>query len=165
MTRVGRYFLGLRRDTLPWLFILFFLGMIVATGFYVLRPAMQPSATLQLGDGIFTTNMVMINDKQASLAIDAADLFQNQAVMLVYDYERILPVTLQPNTTAVDLVWVNNNKQVVYIVKNISSKTANQFTPTDSARYVVELAAGTVKSKAIAVGMKATFDERRVGGF
>lgn len=165
MTAVGRYFLGLRKDTLPWLFILFFLGVIVATGFYVLRPALQPSAMLRLGDGIFTTSMVMVDQKQVGAPIETATLMPNQAVMLVYGYEQILPVTLQANTAAVDLVWVNNNKKVVYIVKNISSKTIDQFTPSDSARYIVELAAGTVKNKAIAVGMKADFDERRLGGF
>ncbi|GEM_PF-781166 len=165
MTAVGRYFLGLRKDTLPWLFILFFLGVIVATGFYVLQPALQPSAMLRLGDGIFTTSMVMVDQKQVGAPIDTATLMQNQAVMLVYGYEQILPVTLRANTAAVDLVWVNNNKKVVYIVKNISSETADQFTPTDSARYIIELAAGTVKNKAIVVGMKADFDERRLGGF
>jgi uncharacterized membrane protein (UPF0127 family) len=165
MTVVGRYFLGLRRDTLPWLFILFFLGVIVATGFYVLRPALQPNTTLQLGDGIFTTSMVTVGDRQVSAAIDASNLLQNQAILRIYNYEQVLPVTLQPNTAAVDLVWLNNDKRVVYIVKDISSKTVNQFTPTDSARYIVELVAGTVKSKVIAVGMKATFDEQRAGGF
>jgi uncharacterized membrane protein (UPF0127 family) len=165
MTAVGRYFLGLRKDTLPWLFILFFLGVLVAAGFYLLRPAFQPSATLQLGDGIFTTDMVRVSAAQAGDAIDAAQLLPDQAVMLVYDYEQILPVTLQANAAAVDLVWVNNDKKVVYIVKNISSRTINQFTPTDSAKYIIELAAGTVKNRVIAVGAKATFTERRVGGF
>lgn len=165
MTGVGRYFLGLRRDTLPWLFILFFLGLIVAAGFYVLRPAFEPSATLQLGDGIFTMDMVMVNAAQASDPIDVTQLLPTQAVMRIYDYERILPVTLQADAGAIDLVWVNKDKRVVYIVKNISSRTINQFTPTDSAKYIIELAAGTVKNRAIAVGAKATFTERRVGGF
>ena len=107
----------------------------------------------------------MVDQKQVGAPIDTATLMQNQAVMLVYGYEQILPVTLRANTAAVDLVWVNNNKKVVYIVKNISSETADQFTPTDSARYIIELAAGTVKNKAIVVGMKADFDERRLGGF
>lgn len=137
----------------------------MATGFYVLRPAMQPSTTLQLGDGIFTTDMVMVNDRQATDAIDTTKLLQNQAVLRIYGYDRILPVTVQADLAAVDLVWVNNDKRVVYIVKNVSTKTINQFTPVDPARYIIELAAGTVKSKAIAVGMNATFNEQRVGGF
>lgn len=165
MTVVGRYFLGLRKDTLPWLFILFFLAVIVVTGFYVLRPALHPSTTLQLGDGVFTTSMVTISQDQAGAAINTTELLPAQAVMLVYDDERILPVTLQANPAAIDLVWVNSEKKVVYIVKNISSETANRFTPSDPAKYVVELAAGTVKNRAIAVGMKATFDEHRIGGF
>lgn len=165
MTVVGRYFLGLRKDTLPWLFILFFLGVLVAAGFYVLQPAFQPSATLQLGDGVFTTDMVMVNTAQAGDPIDTMQLLPDQAIMRIYDYERILPVTLQADAAAIDLVWVNNDKKVVYIVKDISSRTINQFTPSDSAKYIIELAAGTVKNRAIAVGAKATFAERRVGGF
>jgi uncharacterized membrane protein (UPF0127 family) len=165
MTVVGRYFLGLRKDTLPWLFILFFLAVIGVAGFYVLRPALQSSTTLQLGDGVFTTSVVTVTQAQAAAALNTTDLQPNQAVMLVYDDERILPVTLQANPAAIDLVWINNEKKVVYIVKNISSETVNQFTPSGVARYVVELAAGTVKNRAIAVGMKATFDEHQGGGF
>lgn len=165
MTVVGRYFLGLRKDTLPWLFILFFLAVIGVTGFYVLRPALLPSATLQLGDGIFTTSMVRVGQSQAAAAINTTELSPAQAVLLVYDDERILPVKLQANPAAVDLIWVNNEKKVVYIVKNISSETVDQFTPSNTARYIVELAAGTVNNRAIGVGMKATFDEHRIGGF
>lgn len=165
MTVVGRYFLGLRKDTLPWLFILFFLGVLVAAGFYVLRPAFEPSATLQLGDGVFTTDMVMVNAAQAGDPIDTMQLLPDQAIMRIYDYEQIIPVTLQADAAAIDLVWLNNDKKVVYIVKDISSRTINQFTPSESAKYIIELAAGTVKHRAIAVGAKATFAERHVGGF
>ena len=59
-----------------------------------------------------------------------------------------------------DIVWLNSDKKVVFIVKNASPEGgANTiFTPKATARYVIELPAGTVASKAITVGLAAVFD-------
>lgn len=165
MNRVGHYFLELRRDTLPWIFILFFVSVIVVTGFIVIKPSLEPSMTLRLGDGIFTTTIIDINQKQATDPIDATVLLPNQAMMARYSYEQMTPVTIRASSGAVDLVWVDDNKRVVHIVKGISSATLDQFTPSSPARYVIELSAGTVKTKTITVGSKADFEEQRVGGF
>lgn len=60
-----------------------------------------------------------------------------------------------------DIVWLNEAKQVVYIVKNASPELGESkvFAPTkDMARYVLELPAGSVENSAIKVGDVAMFD-------
>ena len=62
--------------------------------------------------------------------------------------------------TSIDIIWLDADKKVVYIVKNVSpdSGTDVMYTPKVDARYVVELAAGTVEKQHIVVGRAAVFD-------
>ena len=56
-------------------------------------------------------------------------------------------------------MWLNSNKQVIYIVKNASPKVSNSkvYQPKSLAKYVIELPAGTVTGKAIKTGAMADF--------
>lgn len=59
-----------------------------------------------------------------------------------------------------DIVWLNKDKKIVYIVKNASPSlgTDTRFVPKEMARYVLELPAGTVEKSALKIGTVAEFD-------
>jgi len=59
-----------------------------------------------------------------------------------------------------DIVWLNKDKKIVYIVKNASPSlgTDTRFVPKEMARYVLELPAGTVERSALKIGTIAEFD-------
>ncbi len=67
----------------------------------------------------------------------------------------------------IDIVWLDKDKKVVYIVKNAppESYPYENFTPKQDARYVLELPAGTVSKKSIAIGKEAMFDENAIEGW
>jgi uncharacterized membrane protein (UPF0127 family) len=60
-----------------------------------------------------------------------------------------------------DIVWMNNEKKVIYIVTDASPDlgTSKIFKPQEAARYVLEVPSGTVKSAGIQIGAVATFNE------
>jgi uncharacterized membrane protein (UPF0127 family) len=87
-------------------------------------------------------------------------------MLLVYGGDGKWTVTTQNTAFPVDIVWLNKDKQVVYIVKNAppESYPYDSYVSKDDARYVVELAAGTVGKKAISIGTTAIFDENNMKG-
>jgi uncharacterized membrane protein (UPF0127 family) len=75
-------------------------------------------------------------------------------------------VTMKDMNFPVDIVWLDSDKKVVYIVKNAppESYPYEQFVPKKKARYVIELPAGTVGGKSIDINGSATFDENNLQG-
>ena len=67
----------------------------------------------------------------------------------------------------IDIIWLDKDKKVVYIVKNAppESYPYEQFEPKEEVRYVLEVAAGTVQQKKITIGAVAQFDENNLEGF
>ena len=67
----------------------------------------------------------------------------------------------------IDIVWLDKDKKIVYIVKNAppESYPYETFVPKQDARYVLELPAGTVGPKSIVIGKEAAFDENTLEGF
>lgn len=60
----------------------------------------------------------------------------------------------------IDIIWLNKDKEVVYIVENASPDTPEKtYFPFEDTRYVVELAAGAVESAGITQGSTARFSE------
>jgi uncharacterized membrane protein (UPF0127 family) len=66
----------------------------------------------------------------------------------------------------IDIIWLDKDKKVVYIVKNAppESYPYEHFEPKEEARYVLEVAAGTVEDKKIMIDAPATFDENNLEG-
>jgi uncharacterized membrane protein (UPF0127 family) len=59
-----------------------------------------------------------------------------------------------------DIVWLSDTKQVVYIKQNADHTLGTEvtYTPTADARYVLELPAGSVADASIRLGTYAQFD-------
>jgi uncharacterized membrane protein (UPF0127 family) len=67
----------------------------------------------------------------------------------------------------IDIVWLNSNKQVVYMAKDAEIPTDSNyriFIPKKPAKYVLELPAGSIKARMIVLNSIAIFsvDESKV---
>lgn len=154
-----------RRDVVSWLVIALALVIVVTGALYVLWPQLQPHTTVRLGDGVFMAQIAKTAaDREKGLG--GSKLNGDQALLMVYDSDGRWPITMQNSPIPLDIVWLNNDKQVVYIVKNapVESSPYTMYTPKDPARYVVEFPAGTVDQKAITLNATAAFDENNVQG-
>ena len=65
---------------------------------------------------------------------------------------------------ALDIVWLDHKKKVVYMVKNVTEIDIDKmYAPDKVARYVIELPVRTVDQRAISLGGVAVFDEPKRG--
>ncbi|HEX7484478.1 MAG TPA: DUF192 domain-containing protein [Candidatus Saccharimonadales bacterium] len=152
--------MSLRKDSLSWAFIGLGLAVIGVTAYFVLMPQIRPQLTVRLGDGVFDA-IVVRSAQNETYDVNKHSLRQNQAILRIHDSSALWSVDVKKRTAVFDLVWLNDAKKVVYIVKHASGDSVPEttFRPTESARYVIEFSGGTVESKSIHIGGTAFFDE------
>lgn len=73
-------------------------------------------------------------------------------------------IVMRDMQVPLDIIWLDENKKVVHIVKNAPPELGESkvFTPVEPARYVVEIPAGSVKNSAIKLGDVADFSAKGV---
>jgi uncharacterized membrane protein (UPF0127 family) len=133
--------------------------LVVMLGISLAQKMMQPKTTLRLGDGIFTTYVAATNETRTKGLGGTKPLEPNQALLMVFDRDAKWSIWMKDVSYPIDVVWVDANKRVVHIVKNMPPDSyPDQFTPEKPARFVFEFPAGTVERKAIKVGAEARFN-------
>lgn len=78
---------------------------------------------------------------------------KNHALYFVFDASDYHGIWMNEMRFPIDIVWLNEFNEVVYIKQNVAPETFPEvFTPTRPAKYVLEFNAGFVKANAIRVG-------------
>jgi uncharacterized membrane protein (UPF0127 family) len=153
-----------RKNALSWAIVVFALLLVGVAATYVLWPRLQPHATVRLGDGVFQARIAKTPAARTKGLSGTEQLAKDEALLLAFDHEDLWKIWMKDMNYPLDIVWLNKDKEVVYIVKNAppQSYPHKQFTPKDAALYVLELSAGTVEEKAIVIGDRAAFDEKKL---
>lgn len=133
--------------------------VITAVIFVILPNMLQPTTDLRLGDGIFKARVAISEDDRIVGLSNVSKLNSDQALLMVYPSQSRWTVQINTLKIPIDIVWLNSDKKVVYIVTNASpdSSIVDLFEPKLPAKYVVELPAGTVNAKAITTKSFAVF--------
>ena len=118
-----------------------------------------PTTTLRLGDGVFNTRLALNNDNREKGLSGVEKLNSDQALLMAYPSDGEWGIWMKDMLFPIDIVWLDNDKRVIYIVKNVSPDEGVSITrkPNAPAKYVVELPAGTVDNKSISVNKVAIF--------
>lgn len=126
----------------------------------VIPRLLAPPSNLRLGDGIFKTELALNDTQRAKGLSGRSSLGASEAMLFVFPGISKWKITVKDMEFPIDIVWLDQYKKVVYIVKNASPETSltDTFEPKSDAKYVVELAAGTVDSRSINIGRTAVFD-------
>jgi len=156
-----------RKDVLSWGLIVFVLLLVGAAAVFVLWPQLQPHTDLRLGDGVFTARVAKTQAEREKGLSDTSSLGETQAMIFVYGSDGKWPITTKGMKYALDIVWLDKDKKVVYIVKNATPESYpyEVFVPKEDARYVVEVLAGTTGKKAVTINSTAIFDENNLKGW
>jgi len=142
------------------------LFVVAAAVIIILPRILYPMTTLRFGDGVFNARVIN-NEGSMNNGLSGEAYFDpDEAVIIIFPSDDRWTVGTKDIKASVDLVWLDGNKKVVYIVKDASPDNPESaiFTPKEKSRYVIELPAGTVSSKAITLGTKAIFEINNNGG-
>jgi uncharacterized membrane protein (UPF0127 family) len=152
-------------DILPRILVVLVVALVGVAAFYVVWPQLQPHATLRIGDGVFRAQIATTDTARSQGLSGIPQLLPDQALIIAYDSDSKWSVVMKDMSNSFDIVWTDQNKKIVYIVKNASPTTYPvTYTPNSLVRYVIGLPAGTVDNKSIMLNGNATFDVTDMGG-
>lgn len=150
----------MRKDNSMKLIIVGILLIVFAAAYFVIIPNLPQSTTdLRIGDGIFRARIAANEDQRAKGLSGVNDMAADEALVMAFPNEDKWGIWMKDMKIPLDIVWLNKDKKIIYIVKNATpdDSTSITFEPKGLALYVVELPAGTVDSRAIKVGSTAVF--------
>jgi len=119
----------------------------------------KPTTEVRLGSGVYA---LALADSEAELVkgLSGVDtLNPNQGLLMQFDTDDKHGIWMKDMLIPLDIVWLNSNKKVIYIVKDAQPENpvSTVYTPKNDARYVIELPAGSVKKAGIKNGDIAEF--------
>ena len=119
----------------------------------------KPTTNVQLGGGYFSLMVADTEEKRAKGLSGVSELPPNGGLLFVFEEDSQWGIWMKDMLIPIDIVWLDANKRVVHIEKNISPDlgTTKTFLPEKSARYVIELPAGSASKAGIKTGQKAQF--------
>lgn len=149
----------LRKHNLTGLLIAAALAVVVGAATILTLTFSQPRAMVRLGDGVFNARVATSATELQKGLSGTSQLAPSQAMLLVFGSDEKWSIWMKDMNYPIDIVWLDANKTVVHVAKDIGPDSYPQsFQPNKPARYVVELAAGTVDQRGIVPNMVASFD-------
>lgn len=118
-----------------------------------------PKSEVHLGSGVFTVRTAVTDPARKQGLSGVVQMDANDGLLMVFPSDSKWGIWMKDMKIPLDIIWMNNEKKVIYIVTDASPDlgTSKIFTPISDARYVLEVSAGTVKNSAIKVGDMASF--------
>jgi uncharacterized membrane protein (UPF0127 family) len=159
--------MSIRKGVLSWGLVLLVLALVAVAAYYVMAPQLRPHVTVRLGDGVFLAQVARTPEAREKGLSGTTGLRENEGMLFIYDTEDKWAMWMKDMNYPIDIIWLDKDKKVVYIVKNAppESYPYESFTPKQNAKYVLELPAGMVGKKAISIGKQAAFDENNIEGW
>ena len=84
---------------------------------------------------------------------------ENEGMLFVFDREGYHRFWMMNMSFPIDIIWINNEKKVAYIVKDAEPcvLTCNSYVSEKEAKYVLEVNANFTTKNKIKIGTKVNF--------
>lgn len=143
------------------LLITFFAVFLVTkekTIIHVTEPASKASqalsdATVSVNKTIFKAIFSDTEELRQNGLSGYTGLANDEVMVFIFEYPDLLGFWMKDMLFSIDMVWLDSNKKVVAIEKNVAPETFPQvFEPQTPALYVLEFNAGTAEHIGLKIG-------------
>lgn len=134
--------------------------IILASAIAFMVTTFQPRTAVSVGSATFSMRVADSQDELTLGLSGTPSMGKNEGLLMVFDRDAQWGIWMKDMDIALDIIWLNSQKEVVYIVTNAGPElsTTKTFQPEDPARYVLEVNAGQVAANGIKVGDVAEFE-------
>jgi uncharacterized membrane protein (UPF0127 family) len=116
--------------------------------------------TLRLHGHTYRITVLKTEDELQRGLSGTDSLPADRAMVFVFPRDEKWSIWMKDMNYPIDIVWLDSTRNVVHLEKNVQPSTYNAkdteksqlFRPDKVARYVIELASGTIERTGIAVG-------------
>ncbi len=147
-----------RNNRSMWLWVSALLLVAVVALLLAFVSSPSQSNTLSVNGNTFFVEKVSSSSDLARGLSGRAAIANNQAML--FDFKRAEKpcIWMKDMKFAIDIVWVDTQKKVVHLQKNVRPETyPAQFCPQGLARYVLEVRAGRAEEVGLGLGAAVSF--------
>lgn len=137
-----------------WAVRLFIVTLVTVVGAYIIVQKMNDQLTVvRLNNHSFNATILRSDEERQRGLSNTKSLPPDRAMLFVFPYDTRPGIWMKDMKYPIDILWVNKNYQVVYLVKNAQPDSYPQvFQPNSNARYVIEVPSGTIEKTGIVKG-------------
>ncbi len=119
----------------------------------------RPTTEVRAGSGVFQVWVADTDEERIQGLSGVSSMPPNGGLLMDFQADAMWGIWMKDMKIPLDIMWLNSDKQVIYIVKNVppEQSTSVVMQPLSKARYVIELNAGTVDTAGIKTGQNVTF--------
>lgn len=114
----------------------------------------------QVSIGDATINVIVAStEEERTIGLSGRDsLLPNEGMFFVFEEPDIYGFWMEGMKFALDIIWINENKEIIYAEENVLPETyPGIFQPASNATYVLEVSSGFFSKNKLKVGDKVNF--------
>lgn len=155
-TSIGRFLWSHSAYVFWGIIVLVIVSIIVFLGLRTHSDA-PTGKTLVVSHRSYNLEIADTETKQVQGLSDRSELHPNNAMLFVFSYASQQCMWMKDMRFSIDMVWLNENKEIVKIVPNVTPDTYPKTFCADKTKYVLEFAAGATKRADLATGQRLNF--------
>jgi uncharacterized membrane protein (UPF0127 family) len=143
------------------------IGSVIAFGYtHEVKPVNTVQAPIKNSEVVFGTSTIVVEVAMTPQSWEKglsgrSSLAPNTGMLFVFNRPDIWAIWMKDMLFPLDIVWLDVTRKVIKIEENVAPETyPKTYEPKISARYVLELPAGTVKSTGITLEQQAVFNKK-----
>ena len=110
---------------------------------------------VQIGDAMLQVEIADTQEKKEKGLSDRESLQEDRGMLFLFEKPGRYGFWMKEMNFAIDIIWIDKNKSVIEITKNVDPKTFPEvFYPKEAVQYVIEIQAGFTELNEIQLGDK-----------
>jgi hypothetical protein len=151
----------IRKELIVILSVILLLLVIIAIFFFYLEKRMGYGSVC-FRNNCFYVEVPLTSDGMMQGLMFREKLDQDKGMLFIFEKEGAYPFWMKNTLIPLDIIWINENRSIVFISKNTQpcgTSTCHDIINAEKARYVLEINGGISDKLGMVVGDRATFDK------
>jgi len=139
------------------IFIILLPIILITVGLILFESRNKKEGEVCFKNNCFKVELAVTPEEQKQGLMFRKNLDQDEGMLFVFKEEEEYPFWMKDTLIPLDIIWINQNKEVVFISENTQPCSENQcafINPDKKAQYVLELKAGRVRDIGLKIGDK-----------
>ncbi|MDD5146456.1 MAG: DUF192 domain-containing protein [Candidatus Pacebacteria bacterium] len=141
--------------------MLVFLSLFLVLGSILFLAFFGETKKVCFGGNCFRVELAQTEAERNKGLMFRDKLGPDRGMLFIFEQEGLYPFWMKNTLIPLDMIWINQNKEVVFIVENVQPCVQDfcpSINPDINASYVLELNAGTANKIGLKVGDTLTMN-------
>jgi len=140
--------------------LIFFVGIVILLIFLYFKKSPAKYTNVKIGNTVIKAEIADTHLKRIIGLMTRKYLPENQGTLFVFDQDGFHTIWMMNMSFPIDIIWIDNEKNVVDVVKNAQPCKLNCpiYRPKQKAKYILEVNANFTEEYKIKIGLPLEFN-------